>query len=91
MPTTVLDKPAAPVRIVIADDHQIYRIGLRRVLEAEPGFLVVGEATDGEQAVKLAKQLKPHVLLLDLTMPARQAWKPCVSWPRRPSPCARFC
>ena len=69
MPTTVLDKPAAPVRIVIADDHQIYRIGLRRVLEAEPGFLVVGEATDGEQAVKLAKQLKPHVLLLDLTMP----------------------
>jgi len=66
-----MDKTSQAVRILIADDHQIYRIGLRRVLEAEPGFRVVGEAADGEQAVELARQLKPHILLLDLAMPRR--------------------
>ena len=59
------------IRILIADDHQIFRIGLRRVLEAEPRFRVVDEAADGEQAVQLARQLKPHILLLDLAMPRR--------------------
>lgn len=66
-----MDKTSQAVRILIADDHQIYRIGLRRVLEGEPGFRVVGEAADGEQAVQLARQLKPHILLLDLAMPRR--------------------
>jgi len=66
-----MDKTSQVVRILIADDHQIYRIGLRRVLEAEPGFRLVGEAADGEQAVQLARQLKPEILLLDLAMPRR--------------------
>ncbi|MBZ5544451.1 MAG: response regulator transcription factor [Acidobacteriia bacterium] len=66
-----MDKTSQVVRILIADDHQIYRIGLRRVLEAEPGFRVVGEAADGEQAIQLARQLNPHILLLDLAMPRR--------------------
>jgi two-component system, NarL family, nitrate/nitrite response regulator NarL len=57
------------IRIVIADDHPIFRDGLRRLLEAEPGLQVIGEASDGQQAVQLAHSLKPDVLLLDLAMP----------------------
>ena len=63
------DKKAHSVRIVIADDHPIFRDGLRRLLEAEPRFTVIGEACDGAEAVKLARQLKPDILLLDLAMP----------------------
>jgi DNA-binding NarL/FixJ family response regulator len=57
------------VRIVIADDHPIFRDGLRRLLEAEADLKVLGEAADGAEAVKLARQLKPDILLLDLAMP----------------------
>jgi two-component system, NarL family, nitrate/nitrite response regulator NarL len=57
------------IRIVIADDHPIFRDGLRRLLETEPDLKVIGEACDGAEAVKLAKQLKPDILLLDLAMP----------------------
>ena len=62
-------KKSQPVRIVIADDHPIFRDGLRRLLEAEPDLKVMGEASDGAEAVKLARQLKPDILLLDLAMP----------------------
>src|SRR5438445_815214 len=57
------------VRIVIADDHPIFRDGLRRLLEAEADLKVLGEASDGAEAVKLVRQLKPDILLLDLAMP----------------------
>ena len=56
-------------RILIADDHTIFRDGLRRLLESEPEFQVVGEAADGAEAIQLVQQLKPDILLLDLAMP----------------------
>jgi two-component system nitrate/nitrite response regulator NarL len=58
-----------PIRILLADDHPIFRDGLRRLLEAEPDLKVIGEACDGAEAVKMARQLKPDILLLDLAMP----------------------
>jgi two-component system nitrate/nitrite response regulator NarL len=57
------------VRIVIADDHPIFRDGLKRLLETEPDFLVAGEATDGVEAMDMARALAPDVLLLDIAMP----------------------
>ena len=57
------------VRVVIADAHPIFRDGLRRLLESEADFKVIGEASDGAEAVKLTRQLKPDILLLDLAMP----------------------
>ncbi len=60
-----------PIRILIADDHPIFRDGLRRLLESEKGFKVVAEACDGVEAVEFVNQLKPEILLLDLAMPRR--------------------
>jgi DNA-binding NarL/FixJ family response regulator len=58
-----------PIRILIADDHPIFRDGLRRLLESEPNLRVIGEAADGGEAVALAAQMQPDILLLDLAMP----------------------
>lgn len=57
------------VTILIADDHQMVREGLRSLLEAEANFKVVGEAGDGLAAVRLATQLQPRIVVLDLMMP----------------------
>jgi chemotaxis response regulator CheB len=65
----VMDKHASPIRIVIADDHCLFRDGLRHLLELDCGIKVIGEACDGYEAVKSITDLKPDVLLLDLRMP----------------------
>jgi len=58
-----------PVRVLLADDHELVRAGVRRVLEATPGMEVVGEAARGDETLALLAKLEPDVLLLDLNMP----------------------
>ncbi len=58
-----------PVRILVADDHEVVRGGLRTLLESQPGWEVCGEAGTGREALQKAKQLKPDVIVLDITMP----------------------
>ncbi len=59
----------APIRVLVVDDHAVVREGIRHVLAGEPGFEVVGEAANGEQALALARAERPDVVVLDLTMP----------------------
>ncbi len=58
-----------PLRILIADDHELIRKGLRAVLNGHPDWTICGEAVNGRQAVELARQLKPDIVVMDVTMP----------------------
>src|SRR5580658_4616177 len=80
MPTPVLrtpstgPQPVGPpghpgIGIVVADDHPVVRFGVKNMLTSEPGFEVVGEANDGDEAITQTLELEPDVLLLDLAMP----------------------
>jgi two-component system, NarL family, response regulator LiaR len=57
------------IRVLITDDHKVIRQGLRMVLELDPDLEVVGEASNGEEALRMARRLKPDVVLMDLLMP----------------------
>lgn len=57
------------MRILLADDHALFRAGLRALLESEPRWEVVGEAADGNEAVARARELKPDIVIMDLSMP----------------------
>jgi DNA-binding NarL/FixJ family response regulator len=59
----------APIRILLADDHRLFRQGMRQICEVLGGFEVVGEAENGEEAVQLAQELQPDVILMDINMP----------------------
>ena len=59
----------APIRILIADDHALLRRGLATLLKCQDGFTVVGEATNGREAVDMADELSPDVIVMDLSMP----------------------
>ena len=58
-----------PIRVLVCDDHAVVREGIRHVLAGEPGFEVVAEAANGEQAIALATEYRPDVVVLDVTMP----------------------
>jgi DNA-binding NarL/FixJ family response regulator len=58
-----------PIRIVLADDHEIFRDGFRVMLKKQPGVELVGEAADGEELIKLVEELQPDVVVTDIKMP----------------------
>ena len=69
-----MNKGRSTIKILVADDHAIFRDGLRKLFEAAGDISIVGEASNGLECVKLLKKLKPDVLLLDLRMPEKDGW-----------------
>ena len=64
-----------PVKILIADDHEIVRQGIRRVLEAKPEWEICGEASNGQEAVRMAQELSPDIIIMDVTMPVMSGFE----------------
>lgn len=62
--------PDAPISVLLVDDHSLVRQGFRRMLEDDPGILVVGEASDGHEAVEAAARLHPMVVVMDFALPS---------------------
>lgn len=80
--------PAAPIRILIADDHEVVRIGLASLLDAQQGFEVVGQAATGQEATRLARRLRPDVVVMDIRMPNGSGIEACraITGDREPTP-----
>ena len=57
------------IQIILADDHKLFRDGLRKILELEPEVKVVGEASNGEEALQLLQENEPDIILFDINMP----------------------
>src|SRR5690242_17911618 len=79
----------ACVRILIADDHELVRQGLRTLLASQPAWEVCGEAADGVEAIEKAAQLQPDIVLLDVSMP-RMSGLEAATAIRRESPCSEI-
>jgi len=66
-----------PYRILLADDHILFRQGMKRIIDEMPGTNVVGEANDGQEAVELVKELLPDLVILDISMPKLSGLEAC--------------
>ena len=66
-----MDKPQRRIRVLLVDDHALVRLGFRRLLEDDPEIEVVGDATDGGEAVELAVRLQPDVIVMDYAIPVQ--------------------
>jgi DNA-binding NarL/FixJ family response regulator len=75
-----------PIRVLVADDHTIVRTGIRHVLEGEPGFDIVGEASNGAEAFELTIKLRPDVVVLDISMPSASGLQVAARLRAVPSP-----
>ena len=58
-----------PLRLLVVDDHAVVRRGVRALLESQPGWDICGEATDGQEAIRKAAELKPDIVVLDISLP----------------------
>ncbi len=65
------------VRIMLVDDHEVVRVGLRSLLERRPNFAIVGEAGDGDEAIEMALQSKPDVIIMDIRLPTVSGIEAC--------------
>ena len=75
----VADGPAERIRVLVADDHALYRRGLEMVLGQEDDIEIVGEAGDGAEAIRRAEELLPDVVLMDIRMPRRSGIEACTA------------
>ena len=80
---------AEPIRVLVADDHAVVREGIRHVLSSVDGFDVVGEAGSGREAIALAERSRPHVIVLDISMPGGNGLEVAPEL-RRVAPAARL-
>ena len=67
--TTVYGSPHPRVRVLIADDHEVMRLGIRNLLELQPGWSICAEANNGQEAVEKTLQYHPDIIIMDITMP----------------------
>lgn len=65
----MMDRLTTELRIILVDDHQLFRDGVKRILEMEGDFRIVGEGSDGGDAIRLARELQPDIVLMDINMP----------------------
>ena len=67
--TTVYGSPHPRVRVLVADDHEVMRLGIRNLLEVQPGWSICAEANNGQEALEKALQFHPDVIIMDISMP----------------------